>query len=88
MISDPTEFAAIEEAYSPVLHRVQQAIRWRAVHPTEEIPPPPGILTRYMKPQEHLLKQAKPSLDAIIAAGDVKRGKPSPPWTGFPLSLN
>ncbi|EKG17347.1 Ku70/Ku80 arm [Macrophomina phaseolina MS6] len=73
---DPTEFAAIEEAYSPVLHRVQQAIRWRAVHPTEEIPPPPGILTRYMKPQEHLLKQAKPSLDAIIAAGDVKRVPP------------
>lgn len=82
MISrNPAEFAAIEETYSPVLHRVQQVIRWRAVHPMDEIPPPSEILTKYMKAPEHLLKQAKPFLDAMIVSGDVKRGKQSPTRT-------
>lgn len=73
---NPAEFAAIEETYSPVLHRVQQVIRWRAVHPMDEIPPPSEILTKYMKAPEHLLKQAKPFLDAMIVSGDVKRVPP------------
>ncbi|OJD28665.1 catalase [Diplodia corticola] len=73
---NPAEYALIEETFSPVLHRVQQAIRWRAVHPTDEIPPPAEILTKYMKPPEDLLKQAQPFLEAMIAAGDVKRVPP------------
>ncbi|KAK0647662.1 ATP-dependent DNA helicase II subunit 2 [Lasiodiplodia hormozganensis] len=73
---DPAEYAPIEDTFSPVLHRVQQAIRWRAVYPTDEIPPPAEILTKHMQPPEHLLKQAQPFLDAIVAAGDVKRVPP------------
>ncbi|GME54007.1 Ku70/Ku80 arm [Neofusicoccum parvum] len=73
---NPGEFASIEDTYSPVLHHVQQAIRWRAVQPVNEVPPPAEILTKYMKPPEHLLKQAQPFLDAMVSAGDVKRVPP------------
>ncbi|KAL1633653.1 ATP-dependent DNA helicase yku80 [Neofusicoccum ribis] len=73
---NPGEFASIEDTYSPVLHHVQQAIRWRAVQPVKEVPPPAEILTKYMKPPEHLLKQAQPFLDAMVSAGDVKRVPP------------
>ncbi|KKY28243.1 putative ku family dna [Diplodia seriata] len=73
---NPVEYAPIEDTFSPVLHRVLQAIRWRAVHPTDELPPPAEVLTKYMNAPEELLKQAQPFLDAMIKAGDVKRVPP------------
>ncbi|KAK7531676.1 putative Ku family DNA helicase [Phyllosticta citribraziliensis] len=73
---NPAEYALFEDAYSPVLHRVQQAIRWRAVRPMDELPPPPGILTRFMHPPEHVLKAAGAKLDALIKAADIKRVPP------------
>ncbi|KAK7615038.1 putative Ku family DNA helicase [Phyllosticta paracitricarpa] len=72
----PAEFAPFEDVYSPVLHRVQQAVRWRAVRPMDDLPPPPNILTRYMYPPEHVLKPATAKLDALIKAADVKRVPP------------
>lgn len=65
----------MEDTYSPVLHRVSQALRWRAVHPTEEIPPPYEILTKYSKPPDELLQQAQPYLQTLIAEAGVKKGQ-------------
>ncbi|KAK8246210.1 protein Ku80 [Phyllosticta capitalensis] len=73
---NPAEYAQFEDIYSPVLHRIQQAIRWRAVRPMDELPPPPEILTRYMQPPEHVLKPAAAKLDTLIKAADVKRVPP------------
>ncbi|KAK3078793.1 hypothetical protein LTS18_006604, partial [Coniosporium uncinatum] len=73
---EPAEYAALEDTYSPALHRINQAIRWRAVHPTEEVPPPYEILTKYMNPPEDLIKNAQPHLDKLIAAADVKKVPP------------
>ncbi|KAI9837987.1 MAG: ATP-dependent DNA helicase II subunit 2 [Sarea resinae] len=73
---EPTEYMPMEDTFSPVLHRIDQAIRWRAVHPEEAIPPPYDILTKYSKPPEGLLEKAHPSLDKIIAAADVKKVPP------------
>ena len=65
----------ITDTYSPVLHRIDQAVRWRAVHPNEPIPPVYEILTKYSKPPEQLLAKAKRQLEKLVAAADVKKGK-------------
>ena len=63
------------ETYSPILHRLDQAVRWRAVHPNEPIPPPYKILTRYSRPPDKLIAQSKRHLEKLTAAADVKKGK-------------
>ena len=65
----------ITDTYSPVLHRIDQAVRWRAVHPNEPIPPVYDILTKYSKPPEQLVAKAKRQLEKLVAAADVKKGK-------------
>lgn len=73
--SNPTEYMPMEETFSPVLHRVDQAIRWRAVHPDEPVPPPYEILTRFSKQPEELQVKAKRYLEKLVAAAEVKKGK-------------
>ena len=82
---------ALEDTYSPVLHRLDQAVRFRAVHPTQPIPPPYEILTRYSKPPDALLEKSKPQLDQLIEAANVKKGtvtfspcKPKKPLLSLP----
>lgn len=72
--SNPTEYMPMEDAFSPVLHRVNQAIRWRAVHPNEPIPPPYETLTRFSKPPEELQVKAKRYLEKLVATAEVKKG--------------
>lgn len=73
---NPAEYMNMTDTYSPVLHRIDQAVRWRAVHLTEPIPPPYEILTRYSNPPEELVAGAKRKLQKLIAAADVKRVPP------------
>lgn len=63
------------DTYSPVLHRLDQAIRWRAVHPTEPVPPPYEILTRYSKPPEELVAKSKRKVEKLVTAANVKKGE-------------
>lgn len=64
----------MSETYSPVLHRVDQAVRWRAVHPDEPIPPPHEILVKYSQSPEELVIGAKRKLEELVSAADVKKG--------------
>lgn len=73
---NPAEYMNMTDTYSPVLHRIDQAVRWRAVHPTEPIPPPYEILTRYSNPPEELIARAKKKLEKLIVAADVKKVPP------------
>lgn len=73
---NPAEYMNMNDTYSPVLHRIDQAVRWRAVHSTEPIPPPYEILTRYSNPPEELVAGAKKKLQKLIAAADVKKVPP------------
>ncbi|KAI9751980.1 MAG: hypothetical protein M4579_005816 [Chaenotheca gracillima] len=69
----PAEYMPLEDTFSPVLHRIDQAIRWRAVHPTEPIPPVNEILTKFSQQPPELVDRSKPQLDALVAAADVKK---------------
>ena len=75
---EPTEYAKIEDSYSPLLHRVNQIIRWRATHsdPTLPLPDPPQILTRFSAPPEDLLEKASDKLAALKTIADVKKVPP------------
>jgi ATP-dependent DNA helicase 2 subunit 2 len=74
LFSNPAEYMPMNETYSPILHRIDQAVRWRAIHPDEPIPPPYEILTRYSQPPNALVTRAKSHLERSIAAADVKKG--------------
>jgi ATP-dependent DNA helicase 2 subunit 2 len=64
----------IDDSFSPVLHRVNAAIRSRAIHPNDPIPPPARILTQFSQPPEHLLRNAERHLKRLIEVADVKKG--------------
>lgn len=72
----PTEYGPMDETYSPMLHRINQVVKHRAVYPDTDPPPPYEILTRYSHPPSELLKAAQPALSRVIKAGDVKKVPP------------
>jgi ATP-dependent DNA helicase 2 subunit 2 len=73
---DTEEYAAMEDTYSPKMNRIMQAIKFRAVNATDEVPEPLEILTRYSTPPSELLHRAENALDDLIRAGDVKKVPP------------
>ncbi|KAL2263225.1 hypothetical protein VTK26DRAFT_7719 [Humicola hyalothermophila] len=70
---NPAEYAPVDELYNPTIHRINQAIRARAVDPESDIGPPAEILLRFSKPPEELLSKAKPDIEALIDAAEVKK---------------
>ena len=66
----------MEDTYSPLVHRIQQTLRWRAVHHTDPLPPPYEILLKYSNPPDELVKKAQSALSSTIKAADVKRVPP------------
>ena len=73
----PAEYAPIDEMYNPTIHRMNQAIRARAVDPEAPIGPPAEILMRFSKPPQKLIDHAKSEISALIDAAEVKKGNPS-----------
>lgn len=76
---EPTDTLPIEDSYSPLLHRLDSAIRYRAIHPTDPVPEPSKRLIKFSQPPEDLVKNSKAYLEKLIAAADVKKGKPTLP---------
>lgn len=64
----------IEDTYSPILHRINQAIKRRAVRPDEPVQPPAEILIRYSQPPEELVKISEAQLVKLVAAANIKKG--------------
>lgn len=73
---NPAEYMAVEDTYSPVLHRINQAIRRRAVQPDEPVQPPAEILIKYSHPPAELVQASKTQLENLISAADVKKVPP------------
>jgi len=71
----PVETFPIEDAFSPVLHRIDSAIRFRATQPNEPLPPPADILTKFSQPPENAVQRAKKYLNRLADAADVKKGQ-------------
>jgi ATP-dependent DNA helicase 2 subunit 2 len=73
---EPTEYMPMDETYSPMLHRINQVIKHRAVYPEADAPPPFEILMRYSKPPSDLVEKSQSKLDRLIQAADVKKVPP------------
>ncbi|OCK79803.1 ATP-dependent DNA helicase [Lepidopterella palustris CBS 459.81] len=72
-----SEYMPMDETYSPILHRINQIIRWRATHPLEnDMPDPPAILLKGSAPPVKLVDKAQPYLKAVMKVGDVKKVPP------------
>lgn len=65
----------IDDSYSPLLHRIESAVRFRAVHPNDPILEPSEQLTKFAHPEERLVKRAESSLEKLVSAANVKKGK-------------
>lgn len=65
----------IDDSYSPLLHRIESAVRFRAVHPNEPILEPSEQLTKFAHPERRLVKRAESSLEKLISAANIKKGK-------------
>lgn len=72
---DPSSFADnndnAHDAFSPIPHRIDQAIRYRATNPQSNIPPPYSILTKYSAPPSDLVPEGR--LSDLIEAAAVKK---------------
>ncbi|KAF7620376.1 ATP-dependent DNA helicase II subunit 2 [Aspergillus flavus] len=73
---DPVETFPIDDSYSPVLHRIDAAIRARAIHPDQPIPPPSERLTKFSHPREDLIEKSQKHLEKLIEIADVKKVPP------------
>lgn len=71
---EPTEYAPIDDTFSPVLHRISQCIQHRAIHPDTPLPPVPEALTKYSRPPAALVEGSRRHLEKLVAACDVKKG--------------
>ncbi|KAJ5130402.1 uncharacterized protein N7515_006441 [Penicillium bovifimosum] len=72
----PTDRLPIDESFSPLLHRIESAVRYRAVHPDDPILDPSDRLTEFAHPAEELIQSSKPHLEKLISAADVKKVPP------------
>ncbi|KAF2486453.1 SPOC like C-terminal domain-containing protein [Neohortaea acidophila] len=70
------EYAPMDETFSPMLHRINQVIKHRAIFPTADPPPTSEILIKYSHPPQQLISQNQSTLNKLIAAAEVKKVPP------------
>ena len=76
LVNDEDEEMAMDDTFSPVLHTIEGAIKYRAIHPDREVPPKPEAFLAYSKRPEELQERSKDSLTRLIKAADVKKVPP------------
>lgn len=72
--SDPIETFPFDDFFSPVLHRIDSAVRFRATHPQDPLPSPSAVLTKFSQPPEEVIEKSQKHLGRLVDAADVKKG--------------
>jgi ATP-dependent DNA helicase 2 subunit 2 len=57
-----------------LIHRINHAVKTRAIHPEKPIPETPSILLRYAQPPDDLIEKVQSKIDALTEAAEVKKG--------------
>ncbi|RDA92872.1 hypothetical protein CP533_2892 [Ophiocordyceps camponoti-saundersi (nom. inval.)] len=70
------EYATIDETFNPSIHRINHAVRIRAVHPERSLPQVPPALLRYSAPPEDLVERVHSRIKALIEVAEVKKVPP------------
>lgn len=75
--SNPQEYASLDDLYSPMIHRINQVVRKRAIDPENKgFGDIPEILMKYSRPPGELIDKVKPQIEALRKVADVKPGMP------------
>ncbi|EFE30117.1 uncharacterized protein ARB_03459 [Trichophyton benhamiae CBS 112371] len=84
LLSAMEKYVENMELVQPGEEGVDQAIRWRAIHPTKPLPPIPKVLQKQSRQPDELMEHSKSALEQLIKTSDVKKGKlkPSIPRVG------
>lgn len=85
-LSEPSEYGPIDETFNPSIHRINHAVKSRAVHPDDPVPDIPSVLLRFASPPQDLIEKVQTRIDTLIEAAEVKKGKPSDARIGFALT--
>ena len=72
--SVPLDTIPLDEMNSPVLHRINLAIRRRAINPSEPLPSPSSKLMQASQPSEEVQARARKHLERLEKVADVKKG--------------
>lgn len=67
---------AIEDVFSPLYHTIEGAIKHRAIHRDDEIPPKSELLLEPSRIPDDIQDRSKPALDRLIQVSDVKKVPP------------
>ncbi|KAF4438468.1 ATP-dependent DNA helicase 2 subunit 2 [Fusarium austroafricanum] len=73
---EPDEYASIDETFNPTIHRINHAVKSRAVYPGKPVSEIPSVLLRFSQPTEDLIGTVQRKVDALIEAADVKKVPP------------
>jgi len=73
---NPVEYMAIDEPFNPVIHRIKQVVKTRAIHPDKPLPEIPEVLKRFSTPPSDLVDQVQAQIDALISVAEVKKVPP------------
>lgn len=73
---EPAEYASIDEIYNPAIHRINHAIKQRAIYPEKPVPEIPPVLLRFAAPPTELVETVQATIDSLIKAADVKKVPP------------
>lgn len=73
LAQDDEEEMAIDDTFSPVLHTIEGAIKYRAIHPHGELPGKAGAFLAYAEQPEELQERSKDTLARLLKAADVKK---------------
>ncbi|KAK5455007.1 ATP-dependent DNA helicase yku80 [Exophiala xenobiotica] len=73
LMDDEEEIMAMEDTFSPVLHRIEGAIKYRAIHGPDKLPDEPEAFKVYREQPKELQERSKAALATLIEAADVKK---------------
>ncbi|KAG0159283.1 hypothetical protein PDIDSM_6805 [Penicillium digitatum] len=82
---EPTDDLPIDESFSPLLHRIESAVRYRAVHPNDPVLDPSERLTEFAQLSVDMVKNSKSHLEKLMSIADTK-GRKRQRETEKPLS--
>lgn len=78
-----------EETFSPAIHRINQAIRHRAMYPDDTvIGEPAKVLNKWEHPPDDLVSKSAKKLEKLVKVAAVKQGTiPTLSPKGFLLTI-
>lgn len=62
-----------EDTYNPTIHRINQAVRERAIYPDQDLTEPAPFLIQYQHPPSSLVANAEGKLEKLKSVADVKK---------------